>query len=123
MILSTASAYRPLAGTMASMLEDSPDLLADLVKTIGLSSSRVGIIRIAYREGQVAADQLMEQLGIARSTLTFHIKPLVDAGILIPETDPSRAGKPSGFNRLIWRVNRQAVDQRLQSINALITGS
>lgn len=108
---------------MASMPEDSPDLLADLVKTIGLSSSRVGIIRIAYRDGQVTADQLMNQLGIARSTLTFHIKPLVDAGILIPEMDPTRAGKASGFNRLIWRVNREAVDQRLQIMTALITGS
>ncbi|WP_170285709.1 winged helix-turn-helix transcriptional regulator [Microbacterium rhizomatis] len=105
------------------MPDDSSDLLADLVKTIGLSASRVGIIRIAYRDGQVTADQLMDQLGIARSTLTFHIKPLVDAGILIPEMDPTRAGKASGFNRLIWWVDRDAVDQRLHCITALITGN
>lgn len=106
---------------MASMPENPPELLADLVKTIGLSASRVGIIRIAYQEGHVTADQLTDELGIARSTLTFHIKPLVDAGILIPEVDPSRAGK-SGFNRLIWRIDREAVDQRLRNISAVITG-
>lgn len=104
------------------MPEPAPELIDDLVKTIGLSPSRAGIIRIAYQEGHVTAGQLMEQLGIARSTLTFHIKPLVDAGILIAETDPSRVGTASGFNRILWRVDQEVLQQLLRSVSLALTG-
>lgn len=104
------------------MPDPSSKLIDELVKTIGLSPSRAGIIRIAYQEGHVSAQRLMEQMGISRSTLTFHIKPLVDAGILIAEADPSRAGRPSGFNRLLWRVDRDAVHQHLENLRSVVTG-
>lgn len=104
------------------MPEPSPELIDHLVKTIGLSPSRVGIIRIAYRQGHVTAEQLMEQLGIARSTLTHHIQPLVEAGILIAGADPSRVGTASGYNRILWRVDQEALRQLLRSISTALTG-
>lgn len=109
-------------GTMACMPEPSPELIDDLVKTIGLSPSRVGIVRITYQHGHVTAGQLMEQLGIARSTLTHHIQPLVDAGILIAEADPSRAGTASGYNRILWRVDQDALQQLLRNVTHALTG-
>lgn len=107
---------------MACMPEHAPELVDDLVKTIGLSPSRVGIIRITYQHGHVTAGQLMEQLGIARSTLTHHIQPLVEAGVLIAETDPSRAGTASGYNRILWRVDHDVLQQLLRGVSLALTG-
>lgn len=107
---------------MSFMPEPAPELIDDLVKTIGLSPSRAGIIRIANQQGHVTAEQLMEQLGIARSTLTHHIRPLVEAGILIAETDPSRAGTASGYNRILWSVDQNVLRQLLRSVSMALTG-
>jgi len=94
----------------------------DAIDTFGMPAVRAGIVRAAAANGSVTAEQLMSDLSVSRSTITYHIKPLVAAGLLVPNADPSRAGARSGFNRLIWSIDRAALDAHLKALEVELTG-
>lgn len=80
------------------------------------------ILSIAIRDGSCTAEGLMAELGISRSTLGGHIKPLEEAGLLVPSTDPTRSSARGGSNRLVWAVDREALDRILDELRRSITG-
>ncbi len=91
------------------MIPDSPDDRASVLRAFGIPALRAGIIRATLTRGSVTAQDLMEDLQVGRTTLIAHTQALVDAGILVQESDPSKLGARSGFNRLVWRVDEQAL--------------
>ena len=78
---------------------------------------------MAAREKQVSADQLVAELGIPRSTLSVNIRPLVEAGILVPQPSPSQRGVKGGVNRLVWNLDDAALEQMLLELRRATTGS
>lgn len=98
---------------MGVMTPDSPDERARVLRAFGIPALRAGIIRATLTRGSVTAHDLMEDLQVGRTTLIAHTQALVDAGILVQESDPSKLGARSGFNRLVWRVDEQALREQL----------
>lgn len=80
------------------------------------------ILAIASRDGSCTADGLMAELGISRSTLAVHIKHLEETGLLVPTVDPARASARGGANRLVWKLDREALDRMLDNLRRSITG-
>lgn len=100
------------------MIPDSPDDRASVLRAFGIPALRAGIIRATVTRGSVTAQDLMEDLQVARTTLIAHTQALVDAGILVQESDPSKLGARSGFNRLVWRVDEQALRDQLDVLTS-----
>ncbi|WP_454111179.1 helix-turn-helix domain-containing protein [Leifsonia shinshuensis] len=100
--------------TRPALVEIEDDPISDAaVAALGFSEIRARILQIAFREGGCTADSLVEQLGISRSGVTFHIKPLVDAGLLTEEID--RRAARGGSNRKKWTVNESAFDDAVET--------
>lgn len=97
-----------------------PDELASVLRAFGMPTLRAGIIRTTLDRGTVTAQDLMEALEVGRTTLVPHTQALVDSGILVQEKDPTKAGAKAGFNRLVWHVDRQALDRDLDVLCAAL---
>jgi hypothetical protein len=65
---------------------------------------------------------LMSELGVSRSALTSQIRPLVSAGLLIPETDPHNDNAVGGSNRRRWRIDADAFDAAVDDFRRTVTG-
>lgn len=100
---------------------DEYDGLPAALRVLGVSAKRAKLLAAVGRHKQVSADQLMKELGIARGTLNAYIQPLVDVGMLIPETAPRQG--PGGSNRIVWRFDDKAVDQLVDEVRSALTGS
>jgi DNA-binding MarR family transcriptional regulator len=64
----------------------------------------------------------MAELGVSRSALTSQIRPLVEAGLLIPETDPENTNAVGGRNRRRWRVDPDAINAAIEDFRRSVTG-
>ncbi|WP_449406901.1 hypothetical protein [Microbacterium maritypicum] len=102
------------------MIPDSPDDRAIVLRAFGIPALRAGIIRVTLTRGSVTAQDLMDDLQVGRTTLIAHTQALVDAGILVQESDPSKLGARSGFNRLVWRVDEQALRGQLDALTSFL---
>lgn len=102
------------------MTPDSPDELASALRAFGVPALRAGIIRATLARGSVTARDLMEDLQVGRTTLIAHTQALVDVGILVQGTDPTKLGARSGFNRLVWRVDEEALRGQLDLVAAAL---
>ena len=105
---------------MGSMSPDSPDETTSALRALGVPALRVGIIRTTLTRGTVTAQDLMDELQVKRTTLIAHTQALVDAGILVQETDPTKMGARSGFNRLVWRADEEALGAHLELLAAAL---
>ncbi|MBI5515591.1 MAG: winged helix-turn-helix transcriptional regulator [Deltaproteobacteria bacterium] len=93
--------------------EDSPDLrpvegsaadeeLAQLAKALG-HPARVRILRILVRREACICGDIVEELPLAQSTVSQHLKVLKDAGLIRGEVDGPRVCyciEPRGLRRL-----------------------
>ncbi|GAB6855966.1 hypothetical protein [Microbacterium xylanilyticum] len=103
------------------MLEHAPVDLDAVLGALGISPLRVGLIRVTLQRGSVSLPELVEELGVSRTTLIAHKDALVEAGILIERRDPSMAGARSGFNRFVYRVDEKALRAHLEQLrNSLL---
>jgi DNA-binding MarR family transcriptional regulator len=97
----------------------TPATQDEILSALGLSPRRIEIV--AYVGSSTigrSADELMAELGLSRSGLNEHIRPLVAAGLLTPVPDPQDAERRSG--KLLWRVDVDAVERYLKDLrNAL----
>jgi DNA-binding MarR family transcriptional regulator len=91
-------------------------------RALGCSEVRSRILRRAFDNGYCTAAGLMTELGISRSALTSQIRPLVAAGLLIPETDPNNTNLVGGRNRRRWRVDAHAFDVAMDEFHRAMTG-
>lgn len=98
------------------MPHPTPDDPTAALRALGVHHLRAGIIRTTLRLGQATAQDLMDELHVSRTTLVPHTQSLVDAGILTQTQDPTTAGARSGFNRLIWIVDRDVLDRYLTAL-------
>lgn len=105
---------------MGIMSSASPDEHSETLRAFGMPALRAGIIRTTLTRGTVTAQDLMEELQVGRTTLIAHTQALVDAGILVQETDPSKVGARSGFNRLVWRADEQALNAHVVVLKAAL---
>lgn len=102
------------------MPDAGPDEIAEVLRAFGLSRVRVGIISATVAAGSVTAQDLMAALQVGRATLVPHTRALVEAGILVEETDPTMVGAGSGFNRLVWRVDAGALGRHLELLQQIL---
>lgn len=87
---------RPVEGDLAD------DELAQLAKAIG-HPARVRILRILLRTQGCICGDLVEELPLAQSTVSQHLKVLKDAGLIRGEVDGPRVGycvEPRALRRL-----------------------
>lgn len=90
------------------------------LRALGVPTLRAGIVRVTLTRSSVTAQDLMEDLHVGRTALIAHTQALVNAGILVQETDPSKLGARSGFNRLVWRVDEQRLREQLVLLAAAL---
>lgn len=110
-------------GQMPRRPLDGPTVVpAVLSRALGYSETRAQILHIAFRDGACTAAVLMDELGISRSALTNHIRPLVTAGLLIPETDPNNTNLKGGSNRRRWRIDAEAFDAAVENFRRCVKG-
>lgn len=84
-------------------MPDASSPALDVLTAIGVNPARIRILQVAARSGPVTADQLMEVTGLARSSVRWHLKPLLAAGLLEQQPDPhfDRTGTP----RMVWSAD------------------
>ena len=88
----------------------------------GVSVAAARILSRLRDAGQMKISDLAVAERSSQPTITNHIKPLVAAGLLTERPDPSRAGAKSGFNRLIWTIDQDALAAHLEVLAAEISG-
>lgn len=92
-------------------------------RAIGYSEMRARILTLAFRDGCCTAAGLMRELGISRSNVNSHIRPLVEAGFLNPRPDPDfQHGPKGGTAPLRWYVDIAAVDAAIDEYRCRIRG-
>jgi ArsR family transcriptional regulator len=92
----TAVDLRPVEGT------DADEELAMLAKAIG-HSARVQILRLLVRKSACVCGDIVEELPLAQSTVSQHLKVLKEAGLIRGEVDGPRVCyciEPSSLRRL-----------------------
>ena len=73
--------------------------------------ARLAIVRyLAGRRGRCTCGEIVEQLPLAQSTVSQHLKILKDAGLIIGEDEPPRVR---------YGLNEQALDAVKRAIAAL----
>ena len=93
-------------------------------RAIGYSEMRARILAIAFRDGFCTAAGLMREIGISRSNVNAHIRPLVEARILDPHPDPDfQHGPKGGTPPLRWYINASAFDAALDEYRNRIRGT
>ena len=80
---SAAADLRPVEGV------DADEELAGLAKAIG-HTARVQILRILARRNTCVCGELVEELPLAQSTVSQHLKVLKDSGLIRGEVDGPR---------------------------------
>jgi DNA-binding transcriptional ArsR family regulator len=87
---------RPIEGTEAD------EELATLAKAIG-HSARVQILRLLVRNNACICGDIVDELPLAQSTVSQHLKVLKEAGLIRGEVDGPRIGycvEPRSLRRL-----------------------
>src|SRR4051794_38362664 len=87
---------RPVEGA------DADEQLASLAKALG-HPARVQIVRILARRGTCICGELVDELPLAQSTVSQHLKVLKDAGLIQGEVDGPKTCyciDPRAFRRL-----------------------
>lgn len=79
----SAPDLRPVEG------KDADGELADLAKAVG-HAARVQILRILARRNDCVCGDLVDELPLAQSTVSQHLKVLKDAGLIRGEVDGPR---------------------------------
>lgn len=74
---------RPVEG------KEADEELADLAKAVG-HAARVQILRILARRNDCVCGDLVDELPLAQSTVSQHLKVLKDAGLIRGEVDGPR---------------------------------
>jgi DNA-binding transcriptional ArsR family regulator len=80
---SSAADLRPVEGV------DADEELAGLAKAIG-HPARVQILRILTRRATCVCGELVEEMPLAQSTVSQHLKVLKDSGLIRGEVDGPR---------------------------------
>lgn len=105
-------------GQMTSAADTPTASRQDAIDALGISGARTRIIRLAVRNGRVTAQEIMDDTGLSRSGIQKHLVPLVQAGILTPDTVPEHGVA----NRLVWSLNREELDRFLAQYRATLLG-
>jgi DNA-binding transcriptional ArsR family regulator len=87
---------RPVEGT------DADEELAVLAKAVG-HPARVQILRLLVRRQSCICGDIVDELPLAQSTVSQHLKVLKDAGLIRGEIDGPRVGyciEPRAMRRL-----------------------
>ena len=87
---------RPVEGAEAD------DELANLARALG-HTARVQIVRLLVRRGTCICGEIVDELPLAQSTVSQHLKVLKDAGLIQGEIDGPRTCyciDPRGLRRL-----------------------
>jgi DNA-binding transcriptional ArsR family regulator len=87
---------RPIEG------DEADEELATLAKALG-HSARVKILRILVRENACICGDIVEELPLAQSTVSQHLKVLKDAGLIRGDVDGPRVCyciEPQALRRL-----------------------
>ncbi len=87
---------RPVEGAEAD------EELATLSKAVG-HPARVRILRLLARREECICGEIVEEVGLAQSTVSQHLKVLKDAGLIRGEIDGPRVGyclEPRTLRRL-----------------------
>ena len=74
--------------TMAPELERDREL-AQLAKALG-HPARVAILRLLLRRDSCVCGEIVDQIPLAQSTVSQHLRQLKDAGLIRGELDPPR---------------------------------
>jgi ArsR family transcriptional regulator len=74
---------RPIEG------DEADEDLATLTKALG-HSARVQILRLLLRRGTCVCGEIVEELPLAQSTVSQHLKVLKEAGLIRGEVDGPR---------------------------------
>jgi DNA-binding transcriptional ArsR family regulator len=87
---------RPIEG------DEADDELASLAKALG-HPARVKILRLLLRRNACVCGDIVEELPLAQSTVSQHLKVLKDAGLIRGDVDGPRVCyciEPRGLRRL-----------------------
>ena len=74
---------RPVEG------DEADDELATLSKAVG-HAARVKILRLLSRRSECVCGEIVDEIGLAQSTVSQHLKVLKDAGLIRGEIDGPR---------------------------------
>jgi ArsR family transcriptional regulator len=95
---------------MAQVLFDTGLRLARLCKALG-HPARLAILRyLAGRRGTCTCGNIVDQLPLAQSTVSQHLKVLKDAGLIVGEVEPPR---------VCYCINERALEDLKRAIAAL----
>ncbi len=95
---------------MAQTSFDSGVRLAKLCKALG-HPARLAILRyLADRRGTCTCGEIVDQLPLAQSTVSQHLKVLKDAGLIVGEVEPPR---------VCYCLNEAALDAFKRAVTAL----
>ena len=88
-----------------AIAESEIDVALDLV---GISSTRLEIIRLLGERVEISDAALMAELGLARNSVRKHLRHLQACGIALPRhTTHPRGSGPITF----WRVDSDVLDR------------
>ena len=95
---------------MAQAVLDPGLRLARLCKALG-HPARLAILRyLAGRRGTCTCGDIVDQLPLAQSTVSQHLKVLKDAGLIIGEVEPPR---------VCYCLNERALEELKRAVGAL----
>lgn len=94
---------------MAQHVLDPGLRLAKLCKAVG-HPARLAILRYLAGRSTCSCGDIVDQLPLAQSTVSQHLKVLKDAGLIVGEVDPPR---------VCYCVNRQALEELKQAVATL----
>jgi ArsR family transcriptional regulator, arsenate/arsenite/antimonite-responsive transcriptional repressor len=94
---------------MAQHVLDAGLRLAKLCKAVG-HPARLAILRFLAGRDTCTCGNIVDQLPLAQSTVSQHLKVLKDAGLIVGEVDPPR---------VCYCLNRQALDELKRAVAAL----
>ena len=94
---------------MAQRVLDPGLRLAELCKAVG-HPARLAILRYLVGRSTCTCGDIVDQLPLAQSTVSQHLKVLKDAGLIVGEVDPPR---------VCYCVNRQALEELKRAVAAL----
>ncbi len=95
---------------MAQAVFDTGVRLARLCKALG-HPARLAILRyLAGRRGTCTCGDIVDQLPLAQSTVSQHLKVLKDAGLIVGEVEPPR---------VCYCLNERALEELKRAVAAL----
>ena len=89
---------------------DTGTRLARLCKALG-HPARVAIVRqLASRPGTCTCGEIVDQLPLAQSTVSQHLKVLKDAGLIVGDVEPPR---------VCYCLNERTLEELKRAVAAL----